>query len=81
MHLGLFMECDYRPGVTEEEALQEAFDLAVMVVWRNANESRRPGHFYAPYAGQESAADFQAFYRDPFVLFESELPDLYRWKP
>jgi len=28
MHLGLFMECDYRPGATEEEALEEAFDLA-----------------------------------------------------
>jgi alkanesulfonate monooxygenase SsuD/methylene tetrahydromethanopterin reductase-like flavin-dependent oxidoreductase (luciferase family) len=28
MHLGLFMECDYRPGVTEEEALAEAFELA-----------------------------------------------------
>jgi alkanesulfonate monooxygenase SsuD/methylene tetrahydromethanopterin reductase-like flavin-dependent oxidoreductase (luciferase family) len=27
MHLGLFMECDYRPGVTEEEALEEAFKL------------------------------------------------------
>ncbi|HLF76361.1 MAG TPA: LLM class flavin-dependent oxidoreductase [Dehalococcoidia bacterium] len=27
MHLGLFMECDYRRGATEEEALAEAFDL------------------------------------------------------
>jgi alkanesulfonate monooxygenase SsuD/methylene tetrahydromethanopterin reductase-like flavin-dependent oxidoreductase (luciferase family) len=27
MHLGLFMECDYRPGVTEQEALNEAFSL------------------------------------------------------
>ena len=25
MHLGVFMECDYRIGVTEEEALDEAF--------------------------------------------------------
>ena len=27
MHLGVFMECDYRRGVTEAEALDEAFDL------------------------------------------------------
>jgi alkanesulfonate monooxygenase SsuD/methylene tetrahydromethanopterin reductase-like flavin-dependent oxidoreductase (luciferase family) len=27
MHLGLFMECDYRATATEEEALGEAFDL------------------------------------------------------
>jgi alkanesulfonate monooxygenase SsuD/methylene tetrahydromethanopterin reductase-like flavin-dependent oxidoreductase (luciferase family) len=27
MHLGVFMECDYRTGVTEEEALDEAFSL------------------------------------------------------
>jgi alkanesulfonate monooxygenase SsuD/methylene tetrahydromethanopterin reductase-like flavin-dependent oxidoreductase (luciferase family) len=27
MHLGLFMECDYRAGATEQEAVAEAFDL------------------------------------------------------
>jgi alkanesulfonate monooxygenase SsuD/methylene tetrahydromethanopterin reductase-like flavin-dependent oxidoreductase (luciferase family) len=27
MHLGLFMECDYRVGATEQGALAEAFDL------------------------------------------------------
>jgi alkanesulfonate monooxygenase SsuD/methylene tetrahydromethanopterin reductase-like flavin-dependent oxidoreductase (luciferase family) len=27
MHLGLFMECDYRQGASEDEALAEAFDL------------------------------------------------------
>jgi alkanesulfonate monooxygenase SsuD/methylene tetrahydromethanopterin reductase-like flavin-dependent oxidoreductase (luciferase family) len=27
MHLGLFMECDYRPAATEQEALSEAYDL------------------------------------------------------
>ena len=33
--------------------------------------------FYAPYAGHPSAPDFVEFYRDPFVLFGDELPDLY----
>ncbi len=28
MHLGLFMECDYRLGATEEEALEDAFEMA-----------------------------------------------------
>jgi alkanesulfonate monooxygenase SsuD/methylene tetrahydromethanopterin reductase-like flavin-dependent oxidoreductase (luciferase family) len=27
MHLGLFMECDYRTGATEQEAMAEAFEL------------------------------------------------------
>jgi alkanesulfonate monooxygenase SsuD/methylene tetrahydromethanopterin reductase-like flavin-dependent oxidoreductase (luciferase family) len=34
VHLGLFMECDYRDGASEEEALAEAFDLV-----RTAEES------------------------------------------
>ena len=29
-------------------------------------------------AGHPSAPDFVEFYRDPFVLFEDELPNLYR---
>jgi mannan endo-1,4-beta-mannosidase len=52
--------------------------IAFALVWRNANnETDRPGHFYAPYPGHPSAPDFVRFYRDPFVLFEDELPDLY----
>ena len=30
MHVGLVMECDYRPGRTEEEAFEEAFSIAEM---------------------------------------------------
>lgn len=51
------------------------------MVWRNANQADNPGHHYAPYAGHSSAPDFVRFYQEPFVLFEDELPDLYRWPP
>ena len=61
-------------------ALKEAGGgLAYVLVWRNANrEHDRPGHFYAPHTGHPSAPDFVRFRRDPYVLFEDELPDLYR---
>jgi mannan endo-1,4-beta-mannosidase len=53
--------------------------IAWVLVWRNANrDTDRPNHFYAPYPGHPSAADFKRFRDDPFVLFEDELPDLYR---
>lgn len=52
--------------------------IVYALVWRNANETMNPGHHYAPYPGHTSAADFVAFYNSPFVLFEDELPDLYR---
>lgn len=55
--------------------------IAYVLVWRNANTAQREGHYYAPYPGHPSAADFVRFYQDPFVLFEDELPDLYRWPP
>jgi mannan endo-1,4-beta-mannosidase len=53
--------------------------ISYALVWRNANPaSDRKDHFYAPYAGQKSAADFVAFKNEPDILFEDELPNLYR---
>ncbi|MFL5581279.1 MAG: glycoside hydrolase family 26 protein [Gemmatimonadaceae bacterium] len=53
--------------------------IAWALVWRNANRAReRRLHFYAPYPGHPSAADFRRFRDDPLVLFEDELPDLYK---
>jgi mannan endo-1,4-beta-mannosidase len=53
--------------------------VAYALVWRNANRSHdRPDHFYAPYPGQASAADFVRFRADPRIVFEDELPDMYR---
>lgn len=44
------------------------------LVWRNGNEN----HFFAPYPGQSSAADFIQFYQDSLTAFQGDLPDLYR---
>jgi mannan endo-1,4-beta-mannosidase len=50
-----------------------------VLVWRNANyERERRHHFYAPYPGHPSAPDFVRLRDDPLMLFEDELPDLYR---
>ena len=50
-----------------------------MLVWRNATfEREHRYHFFAPYPGQASAADFVRFTADPLVLLENELPDMYR---
>jgi len=52
--------------------------IAYVLTWRNANEStNHPGHFYAPYPGHPSAADFVRFRASERILFESDLPDLY----
>ena len=53
--------------------------IAYALVWRNANRaSDRKDHFYAPYPGHPGAADFLLFKQDPAILFEDELPPLYR---
>ena len=53
--------------------------ISYVLVWRNANGATdRKDHFYAPYPGQASAADFLRFKQDPAILFEDELPPLYR---
>ena len=53
--------------------------IAYVLVWRNAVHNREHrDHFYAPYTGQASAADFVNFYKDPLTLFEGDVPPLYR---
>ncbi|MBC7875375.1 MAG: beta-mannosidase [Ferruginibacter sp.] len=52
--------------------------LAYVLVWRN--DSRSPTHFYSPFPGQVSEADFLKFYNDPYTLFEKDLPAMYKIK-
>lgn len=54
----------------------EDIRMAYVLVWRN--DTRSPTHYYAPYPGQASEADFKRFYDDPFTLFETDLPKVYR---
>lgn len=54
--------------------------LSYVLVWRN--DSQSPTHYYAPYPGHISEADFKAFYDSPFTLFENDLKNIYtkKWK-
>jgi mannan endo-1,4-beta-mannosidase len=54
---------------------QANVQMAYVLVWRNDKTS--PTHFYAPFPGQVSAADFLKFYNDPCTLFENDLPKMY----
>ena len=47
--------------------------IAWMLVWRNDQAT----HHYAPYPGHDSEEDFKKFSRDPLILMENRLPDLY----
>jgi len=52
--------------------------IAYLLVWRNANNTSKPGHFYAPYPGHVSARDFVEFSRNERMLFQEHLPNLYK---
>jgi mannan endo-1,4-beta-mannosidase len=53
--------------------------IAYVLTWRNANMDRdRKNHFYAPYPGHESAADFILFKNSSMILFSDELPQMYK---
>ncbi len=63
------------------KSLQEnKLQLSYVLVWRN--DSKSPTHYYAPYPGHISEADFKKFYDSPFTLFESDLKNIYqkKWK-
>lgn len=49
---------------------------AYVLVWRNAYE--KPDHYYAPYPGHPSCDDFRKFRELPDIIFESEMPDMYK---
>jgi len=54
----------------------EGLQLCYVLVWRN--DTRSPTHYYAPFPGHVSEPDFMNFYRDPFTLFEKDLPNMYK---
>jgi mannan endo-1,4-beta-mannosidase len=54
----------------------EKMKLAYVLVWRN--DARSATHFYAPYPGHSSVPDFMDFYKDPYTVFEADLPRLYQ---
>jgi mannan endo-1,4-beta-mannosidase len=47
-----------------------------VLVWRN--DTRSPTHYYAPFPGHTSEADFMKFYHEPFTLFENDLRNIYK---
>lgn len=49
-----------------------------VLVWRNAYDI--PRHYYAPYPGHPAGNNLKKFMALPDVLFESELPDMYKLK-
>jgi mannan endo-1,4-beta-mannosidase len=55
---------------------KEKLQFTYVLVWRNDVTS--PTHFYAPFPGQTSEADFIKFYNDPYTLFEKDLKNIYK---
>ena len=49
--------------------------ISYVLLWRNANT----GHHYAPFKGHSSESDFLKFYQDPYTLFMTDLPNMYRY--
>ena len=49
--------------------------ICYVLVWRNAHD--KPGHYYAPFPGQQSTSDFVKFYNDPKTLFLHDVNGLY----
>lgn len=48
--------------------------VAYVCMWRNASDN--PKHFYMPYPGQKSAADFVDFYKNPRTVFCKDLEQI-----
>ena len=51
--------------------------IACVMVWRNAEATKKAGHYFAPYPGQQSADDFVRFTEAPGIWLADDLPSLY----
>lgn len=60
-------------GIEENEQTKK---IAYALVWRNEDKD----HFHAPFPGHESALNFMEFFNSPTVIFNNDLPDLYKTK-
>lgn len=49
------------------------YKIAWVLFWRNAWESGKPDHFYAPWAGHSSAPDFKMFVEKPNILMNKDV--------
>jgi mannan endo-1,4-beta-mannosidase len=56
------------------DALKQ-YPISYVLLWRNHGwqKSTQRDHYYAPYKGQISAADFNFFYQDKATLFKNEI--------
>jgi mannan endo-1,4-beta-mannosidase len=55
--------------------LLQKYPVSHLLVWRNAGfmKSTQKMHYYAPYPGQVSEADFKLFYSYPKMLFQKKI--------
>jgi len=53
----------------------QPYKISYLLFWRNA--FNKPTHFYVPYAGHESAADFKKFCDMPGILLNNEISSMY----
>jgi mannan endo-1,4-beta-mannosidase len=63
---------NYWTGVLLKALKENGRGISYVLVWRNG----RPDHYYAPYPGHPSTADFIRFKNDPSILFLDELKQL-----
>ena len=67
---------DYFTGVLLP--IIKPFKIGYVLFWRNAFNN--PNHFYVPYAGHASAADFKKFTDTPGILLNKEISSMYDYE-
>lgn len=71
-------EADWWTGTLLPLLKKYQVKLSYLMVWRNAYQS--PTHYFAPFPGQISCADFIRFRNDEYILFENDLPAMYNFE-
>ena len=49
------------------------YKLGWILFWRNAWEPDKPNHYYLPFPGHPSEADFKKFIEKPLMLMNSDI--------
>ena len=68
-------QTDWYSQMLQKVLQNQKLELAYVLVWANTKDA-----YWTPYKGHPSEGDFVKFKNEPYIMFGSEMPDMYKLK-
>ena len=68
-------QSDWYTQMLQKVLQNQKLEMAYVLVWANTKDA-----YWTPYKGHTAEADFIKFKNEPYIMFGSEMPDMYKLK-